>query len=179
MSTTIKPAKFEYLRLPELRFIGIDAWRTKEDWGDMWRRKDEILQPLDAIKQHVYSGLPYAAAFCHHDDGEINDHNEPDRVNLYLIGMFFNKDTPIPNGYDYHDLKAQTAGIAVFENMTDINDEFWQRYIITRDTILNDGVTIPYPVGYWHAEVYYDKTPIIAENDSPFDCGVLFATNKE
>lgn len=51
--------------------------------------------------------------------------------------------------------------------------------VMRSHTILAGGITIPYPVGYWHAEVYCDKTPLIKENDTPFDCGVLFATNKE
>jgi len=123
--------------------------------------------------------MAYITTFCHHDNGEINDHNEPDRVNRYLVGRFFESDTIVPEGYDYFDFKPQTAGYATFENMTNIEDEFWQRYIITRDTILNDGITIPYPVGYWHAEVYFDKTPIIEPSDPPFSCSVLFATNKD
>ncbi|MDR3149934.1 MAG: hypothetical protein LBT88_08015 [Oscillospiraceae bacterium] len=28
---------FKYLQLPALRFIGIDAWRTQEGWGDHCR----------------------------------------------------------------------------------------------------------------------------------------------
>ena len=171
MSTTIKPVKFEYIKLPALRFIGIDAWRTKEDWGDMWLRKDEILEPLSSMNEHLYRELPYICSFMHHDDGEV------DVINRMLIGRFFVMDTPVPDGYDHHDLLPQTVAYAVFENM--IADVLWQRYEVTRDTILADGITIPYPVGYWHAEMYYDKTPLIKENDPPFNCGVLFATNKD
>lgn len=48
----------------------------------------------------------------------------------------------------------------------------------TRDKILADGIGILYPHSYWHAEVYYDKTPIIEHGNPPFRCGVLFACNK-
>lgn len=170
MDTKITPSKFEYLKLPALRFIGIDAWRTKEDWSDMWRRKDEFMPQLDEMQDRISKDMPYICAFMHHDDGEV------DVVNRFLIGRFFEIDTTVPQGYDYHDIKSQTVAYAVFDNMTE--DKLWQRYEVTRDTILNDSITIPYPVGYWHAEVYFDKTLILKPNDPPFSCGVLFACNK-
>jgi hypothetical protein len=40
---------------------------------------------------------------------------------------------------------------------------------------LGEGVGIPYPVGFWYAEGYYDKTP----GDPPVCCGVLFSCNKK
>lgn len=168
MGETLKPAKFEYIKLPALRFIGIDAWRTNRGWADLWRGKNEFLPQLEAMKESLDSTIPYACAFCHHDNGEV------DKVNRYLVGRFFKADTPVPDGYDYCDLKPQTAGYAVFEEAI-WEQDFFVRYTITRDKILNDGITIPYPVGYWHAEVYFDKTPV----ESPLNCGVLFATNKD
>jgi hypothetical protein len=169
MSDKITTAKFEYIEIPALRFIGIDAWRTKEEWGDMWRRKDEFLPQLERMKDKISSIMPYTCAFMHHDDGEV------DVINRMLIGKFFNADTSVPDGYDYHDLKPQTAAYAVFDDM--IEDKLWQRYEATRDRILNEGITIPYPVGYWHAEVYFDITPMIDKDTPPFSCGVLFACN--
>jgi len=166
MSEKITPTKFEYIEIPALRFIGIDAWRTKEDWGDMWRRKDEFLPQLENMKESLDLTIPHVCAFCHHDDGAV------DVVNRYLIGRFFKADTPVPDGYDFHDLKPQTVAYAVFDN--GVENEFFLRYEITRDKILGDGIGIPYPVGYWHGEVYIDKTPV----DPPFCCGVLFACNK-
>jgi hypothetical protein len=171
MGTTITPTSFNYIELPSLRFIGIDAWRTQEDWGDMWRRKDEFLPQLDALRDRLSPALPDICAFMHHDDGEV------DVINRMIIGRFYEADTPVPQGYDYHDIQPQVVAYAVYDNMT--YDNLWQRYECTRDRILGEGITIPYPVGYWHAEVYYDKTPMIEENDPPFRCGVLFATNKE
>ncbi len=170
MSGYITPVKFEYLKFPALRFIGIDAWRTKEEWSDMWQRKDEFLPQLEELKDNISKVMPYTCAFMHHDDGEV------DVVNRFLIGKFFEIDTPVPQGYDYHDLQLQTVAYAIFDDM--IEDKLWQRYEVTRDKILGDGITIPYPVGYWHAEVYFDKTPMIKPTDPPFSCGVLFACNK-
>ena len=170
MSDKITPVKFEYIEIPALRFIGIDAWRTKEDWGDMWRRKDEFMPKLENMQEQISFIIPCTCALMHHDDGAV------DVINRMLIGKFFNADTPVPDGYDFHDLKPQTVAYAVFDDMTE--DKLWQRYEVTRDKILSDGITIPYPVGYWHAEVYFDKTPMVEKDAPPFSCGVLFACNK-
>ena len=169
MTKKITPDAFQYLPLPALRFIGIDAWQTKEEWSVLWRRKYEFLPQLDAMRGKISREIPHICALMHHDDGEI------DVVNRFLVGRFFLADTPVPPGFDYHDLAPQTAAYAVFDNTT--YDSLWQRYEAARDAILNDGVFIPYPVGYWHAEVYLDKTPF-APGDPPFRCGVLFACNK-
>jgi len=170
MSKKIKPASFTYVNLPALRFIGIDAWRTKEDWGDLWRRQHEFMPLLDDMREHISPAMPHICAFMHHDDGEV------DVINRFLIGRFFSADTPVPEGYDHHGLRPQTAAYAIYDGMTE--DRLWQRYEVTRDRILSEGVLIPYPVGYWHAEVYYDKTPMIEKDGPPFRCGVLFACNK-
>ncbi|MEA4833370.1 hypothetical protein SDC9_160822 [bioreactor metagenome] len=44
MDEKITPTKFEYIEIPALRFIGIDAW----DWGDMW----QLLLYLPPLKFH-------------------------------------------------------------------------------------------------------------------------------
>lgn len=166
MNASVLPVKFEYIQLPALRFIGIDAWRTNEKWEELWNRREEILRPLEGVKGRISAVLPHIGALCHHDDGEV------DVVNRYVVGNFFVADTPVPHGYDYYDLKPQTIAYAVFENMTE--DEFWPRYEATRDKILADGVGIPYPAGYWHAELYFDR--VLTE--PPFTCAVLFACDK-
>jgi hypothetical protein len=40
---------FEYRTLGRLRFIGIDAWRTGEDWDALWARCGEFMPALDAL----------------------------------------------------------------------------------------------------------------------------------
>ncbi len=170
MDEKIIPTKFEYIEIPALRFIGIDSWRTQIGWSDLWRRKEEFFPKLEEMKNEMSSVLPYPCALMHHDDGEV------DVVNRYIVGRFFNADTPVPDGYDFYDLKPQTIAFAVYDDMAE--DKLWQRYELTRDRILSDGIGIPYPVGYWHAEVYFDKTPAIEKDDLPFSGGVLFACNK-
>ena len=76
---------FKYIKLPAMRFIGIDAWRTKEEWLDMWIRRNEFLPKLEeGMKERISSAMPWVCSFMHHDDGEV------DVINRYLIGHFLN-----------------------------------------------------------------------------------------
>ena len=43
----IKLKSFEYIELPAARFIGIDALRTGEGFGDLWERKGEFMPALN------------------------------------------------------------------------------------------------------------------------------------
>ena len=167
MNENRQPLHFEYLEFPALRFIGVAAWRTQEEWDDMWRRKEDFSPTLEEMKEQISPIMPYRCAFMHHDDGEV------DKINRYLIGHFFDVGTPVPEGYDYHDLKPQTAAYAVFHGAT--FQDLFVRYEVTRDKILSDGMGIPYPVGYWHAEVYFEKTP---DEEGLLNCGVLFSCHK-
>ena len=158
---------FKYIKLPAMRFIGIDTWRTKEEWLDMWIRRNEFLPKLEeGMKEQISSVMPWVCSFMHHDDGEV------DATNRYLIGHFFEPDTLVSPGYDYYEFKPQTAAYAVFEEAC--FEDLFLRYEVTRDKILEDGIGIPYPISYWHAEVYFDKTP----DEELFNCGVLFSCNK-
>lgn len=56
MNTRIEPISFEYVKIPALRFIGTDAWRTKEDWGNMWKRKYEFLPQIRGYLMRYLNG---------------------------------------------------------------------------------------------------------------------------
>ena len=168
----MSPNDFGYVALPALRFIGIDAWKTGEEWTNLWGRVGEFMPRLEQIENCISLEVPYIAALCHHDDGEV------DKVNRYLVGHFFKANTPVPDGYDFFDLSPQSVGRTLFENVRGFGEEFWQRYNLTRDSILKDGVSIPYPKGYWHAEVYLDNIPQPEGESADLSCWVLFACNK-
>jgi len=173
MSTKFEPTSFEYLELPFLRFIGIDAWRTKEDWGALWQRKQEFLPQLEQLSDYISLEMPYLCGFQHSANGTVNveDH--------LVIGHFFRKDMPVPDGYDFMDFASQTVGYAVFDNVTLEHISRMQLYSITRDKILGDGKIVPYPEGYWHCEVYFKQAPLFDDDIPPFSCGYLFpAWNK-
>lgn len=59
----------------------------------------------------------------------------------------------MPEGYDYYDIPTENAAHAVYST-ENYDDPLGAAYYATRDKILADGVGIPYPHAYWHAEVY-------------------------
>ncbi len=148
----IKRESFEYRDLGKLRFIGIDAWRTGEDWGDLWARSGEFMPALDALASEYGVEISENCSMMHHNGHEV------DTENHYLAGRFFKTGTPVPQGCDYYDVPTVRAAYAVYSS-DNFNGDIWQAYDFTRDQILGDGVSIPYPKAYWHAEVYTDGRP--------------------
>ena len=101
---------FKYIKSPAMRFIGRNAWRTKEEWMDMWICRNEFLPKLEeGIKERISSAMPWVCSFMHHDTGEA------EAITRYLAGHFFEPDTPAPLGYDYYEFHPQAAAYAIFE----------------------------------------------------------------
>ena len=94
---------FEYLNLGNIRFIGIDAWRTGEEWDDLWARSREYIPTLDKLMAEYAVDISVNCAMMHHNGNEV------DTENHYLAGRFFKEGTPVPEGFDYHRALCQTA----------------------------------------------------------------------
>ncbi len=121
-----KCESFEYIKTGNLRFIGIDAWRTGDDWGEMWDIRRKELAPLAELAKEHGAFTPYPCSLIHSGD---NDAGEEEH---FLPGYFFKPDTPVPEGYDYYDIKAEVVGYGIYTA-----DEFpvkWKRYISWRET---------------------------------------------
>ena len=143
---------FEYIRLNQVRFIGIDALRTGEEWDDMWARSGEFMPALDALAVEYGTEITYYCSMMHHNGHEVDSENH------FLAGRFFKTDTPVPEGYDYYDVPTESAAYAVYTT-NEYDGALGSAYYATRDKILADGVGIPYPHAYWHAEVYTNGRP--------------------
>ena len=143
---------FEYRTLSKLRFIGIDAWRTGEEWDALWARNGEFMPKLDALMSKYATDITENCSLMHHNGNEV------DTENHFLAGRFFKTNTPVPEGYDYYDVPTERAAYAVY-NTESYDGAIGTAYYITRDKILSEGVNIPYPHSYWHAEVYTDGRP--------------------
>ncbi|MDR0948564.1 MAG: hypothetical protein LBM69_03490 [Lachnospiraceae bacterium] len=176
-STKIKPApiepltvpsSFEYLNLPALRFIGVDANSRGGDWGNLWAEKREFLPALENMSDAICPQIPQLCGLQHSANGNVNveDH--------LVVGYFFRADTPAPDGYDYMDFPALTVGFATFDHASLDDNVELRPYVITRDRILNDGKIIPYPIGYWSCEVYYDAAPLFDDDSPAFKLGYMF-----
>ena len=169
---SVKLAKLEYLHLPALRFIGKDVISSGPDAGNqyglMWAKSGEIFSVLDQMENYA-SLLRDNCALMHHDN---LDGNHPMH---YIVGRFMKAESSVPEGFDYYDIPASCAALAIYYG--EFNDMIDQAYTMTRDRILADGRGIPYPVGYYHAEVYVPAN--IPKDGVVSQLGYLFSCNKD
>ena len=157
-----KIEKFEYKKMPAMRFIGRECIEHEE--GDMsWEL--EIMRTLDSMGKYK-SGFDYDVLFQHHYGKNVD-------VEQWhgFWGCFMKAGAPVPEGFISFDFapnrddKDFTAGppflsqfaFAVFSGDMEVLHKSWDvMYNITRDTMLGQGVNIPYPDMYWTAEVFMD-----------------------
>lgn len=156
MHTNLRIESFAYRLVGGLRFIGIDAWHHDggpgEDWNALWGRKEEFMPPLDLLAKEYGCEILAEGAMMHHCNREV------DTENHYMVGRFFKAGAPVPDGYDSFDVPTDWAAYAeIFCPQFDGNT--WPGYEATRDRILADGRLIPYPVNYWHCELFPDGRP--------------------
>lgn len=143
---------FEYIKTGKMRFIGMDASRTHEEWDELWARSGEFIPSLDALAAEYGTEIKDPCSMMHHNGNEV------DTENHFLAGRFFKADTPVPDGYDYYDVPTENAAYAVYIT-NEYDGALGSAYYATRDRILADGIGIPYPRSYWHAEVYTNGRP--------------------
>ena len=143
---------FEYCTLGKVRFIGIDAWHTGEEWDTLWSRKREFMPALDELMHDYAIEITDDCSMMHHNGNEV------DTENHYLAGRFFKLGTPVPEGYDYFDVPTERCAYAIYAT-NKYDGDIGLAYNFTRDQVLSEGVKIPYPHAYWHATVYIDNRP--------------------
>ncbi len=150
---------FTYKRMPAMRFIG----REGEDLDDPDARK-ALFRTLDAMRD-ARSDFDYDVLLLHHygmgvDVGPCHA----------FWGRFMKADTPVPEGFLYFDFVPQREGqagppyISQFAYATFSGDleamhkcegyDCDAMYDVTRNVMLGQGVSIPYPDKYWTAEVF-------------------------
>jgi hypothetical protein len=156
-----KVESFEYKKNPAMRFIG----REGDDLANVEIRK-ELFTFLDTMNEYK-SDLNYDVLFMHHyglgvDVGPWHG----------VWGRFMRLDTPVPEGFLYFDFIPQNDGKAglpylsqfAYATFSGDTDAMHKRegydsdamYDVTRNTMLGEGVNIPYPDKYWTAEVFLD-----------------------
>ena len=148
----IKTESFAYRNEGKMRFIGIDAWRTGEDWGGLWERTGDFMPELEKLRKRYAAGISEPCSLMHAGGKAVGVEEH------FLAGYFFKADTPVPEGYDYFDVETTCVGYGVYVTQ-DIGEDMENAYSMTRDRILGDGYLVPYPQGYWHAEVYTNGRP--------------------
>lgn len=156
-----KVDSFEYKNMPSMRFIG----KESETLENINIRK-ELFEILDNMSEYN-SDISYDIFFMHHyglgvDIGPWHG----------VWGRFMKADTPVPDGFVYFDFISKNDGkagppyISQFAYAVFSGDmEAMHRregydsdamYDVTRNIMLGQGVSIPYPDKYWTAEVFPD-----------------------
>lgn len=159
-----KVVSFEYKKLPAMRFIGKEC--IQHDQNNM-SFEMQIMETLDALNDYK-SELQFDVLLRHHYGKGV----DVDQGHGFW-GRFMKVDTPVPEGFVYFDFIPQRDGyisgppylsqfaFAVFKGDTDAlhRTEGFDgdaMYDVTRNIILGQGVSIPYPDKYWTAEVFLD-----------------------
>ena len=163
----IKVEKFEYVKMPAMRFIGKETCEGDDPYTVDDHKK--LFSVLDTMTDHK-SGFDYDVIFQHHY-GRGVDVERPHRFR----GRFMRADTPVPEGFAFFDFTPQRAknglvagppyisqfAYAVFSGDAEAihkseGYDIDAIYDITRNIILGQDVNIPYPDKYWTAEVFLD-----------------------
>ena len=153
---------FEYRKMPSLRFIGFE---TTDEYYDPNKRKEKM-QIFDTMEEYK-SDFDYDLLFMHHYGRGVDV--EPWHG---FWGRFMKADTPVPEGYLSFDLSSEKTGTPyltfysyfAFATFSGDIEAMHKRegfdsdamYDVTRNIILGQGVTIPYPEMYWTAEVFLE-----------------------
>ena len=144
-----------------MRFIG----REGAELTDIKERR-KLFSVLDAMTEHQ-SGFAYDVFFMHHY-GQCVD------VGPWhgFWGRFMNADAPVPEGFSCFDFLPYRNGKAglpyisqfAYATFSGDSDAMHRReafdsdamYDVTRNIMLGQGITIPYPDKYWTAEVFLE-----------------------
>jgi len=167
--TVCQNTLIKYIDLSAVRFIGKDVLAKGKErgkkYGEMWDKSDEFMPVLDTMADYA-TIITEPCALMHHNNGAYNKNPMH-----YIVGKFMKASTPVPEGFDYWDIPKTKMAYAIFNGEFDamINNA----YKMTRDKVLADGWKIPYPGGYFHAEVYVKEN--IPQKGVVSRLGYLFA----
>ena len=175
---------FEYKQMPAIRFIGCECLHNPSDDKEIREKdikiRDSVFSMLNEMQEHK-SGFDYDLLFMHHYGKGVD--KEPWHG---FWGRFMAAVTPVPEGFVYWDFvpgwsdashPARPCGPDdsntpyltfrsqfAFSLFSGDLEAMHKRegydsdamYDVTRNIILGQGVTIPYPEIYWTAEVFLD-----------------------
>ena len=154
---------WKYCTLPAVRFIGIELFYDGDDWETTRKKVTDVLNTMPEYT----SGFDYDLTFSHHFGRKVEEERNHD-----YIGRFMKADTPVPDGFVHWDLTPDDSlppisfcSQLAFSVLAGDHDRMHNHegfdvnalYDITRNIILEEKVTIPYPEIYWTAEVQFDR----------------------
>lgn len=184
---------WEYRKIPSVRFIGIEFFYGRDDWA---ATRQKVISVLDKMPEYA-SGFDYDLTLTHHFGKPVDVERNHD-----YIGRFMKADSPVPDGFVYWDFVPDDRNTPyltfcsqfAFSVFAGEHDALHRHegfdvnalYDITRNIILEEKITIPYPEIYWTAEVQFDRADgTIYNPESLYNgenklnevrCGWLFST---
>ncbi len=141
----INRESFEYIKIGKVRFIGLEFAKNPDIHLN---RPAQSLPKLMPLLDEYGTEITALCHLEHHNGGEVNANQ------CNMMGYFFKRDTPVPEGYSSYDVPTEHAAYAVYYSPNFDGNYFDAAYEFTRDQILGDNICIPYPQAYWTAEVY-------------------------
>lgn len=157
-----KMDSFGVKNMPATRFIGKETREGSELATLEGRLK--LFRTLDAMDERK-SGFDYDVLFQHHYGRGVDAEDWHG-----FWGRFMKADTPVPDGFTEFDFVPENDGnaglpyVSQFAFATfsgdveamhrDEGTDGGRLYDITRNTMLGQGINIPYPNKYWTAEVF-------------------------
>lgn len=152
---------FQYLQPGKTRFIGVEVKAPQEEpaFGNAEGRGQKMLELLTPYKgrldslQTEYGSVITDLCYINHSRNEELGTDE-----RLMLGYFYQEGTPVPEGLSYIDIFTETVGYGMYCTENVVEDEE-MAYVTTRDRILHDGNSVPYPVGYWTAMVFTHGLP--------------------
>lgn len=155
--------KFEYRHVGKLRFIGINL---KLNPGISFQETIDKIAPLLEPLMLEYASEITDYCFLEHYQGQFINEDYLTRV----TGRFFKAGTPVPkdtdfkniNGFDglyYFDIPTENIGLGIYSGDESFGGDTFDAYVFTRDQILSDGITIPFPESYWTAVQFIEGEP--------------------
>ena len=166
---------FEYKHMPAFRFIGKEFDKKMNK-----KLREEVVATLNLMSEHK-SGFDYDLLFMHHYGKGVDK-----ELWHGFWGRFMAANTPVPEGFAHWDFVPGCVGEQDTQCPTSPDDtktpyltfrsqfayaqfsgdvkamhkregyDSDAMYDVTRNIILGQGVTIPYPEIYWTAEVHLD-----------------------
>jgi len=149
--------RLTYIDLPETRFIGMAIDETEwpaaiEACDALWERRAEFMPVLDAMAEYA-TVITGTCVLSHNND---IDHSDPESAERCLIGRFMRAGAPVPDGFDCYDIPAAKVALGIcrgeFSTMTEKGPG--KLY----DKVDRGRYSVPYPQGWFFAEVYLPET---------------------
>ncbi|MCL2023636.1 MAG: GyrI-like domain-containing protein [Oscillospiraceae bacterium] len=154
----VKMERINYIDAPDLRLIGmaIPGNSSNELYDELNEMSCEFLPRLEEMDEYLYAEIADTVALWH--NGNL-DHEDPESMEIFIIGRLMSADAPVPDGFDYFDIPsakiAKVYGKGEGEALQARGDGKFYTKVMKKHTI-------PYPEGWFFGELQLAETNLKA-----------------